>query len=109
MRHFDGDRYHLGDFVIMPNHVHVLLTPLGGFTTVVIATSWKRFSARAINRILGNTGRFWQAESFDHLVRNAKQLDRIRAYIADNPRNLRSGEFVAWRSPEATPPDRNRC
>ena len=77
------DRYEMHSFVVMPNHVHLLVTPK------VPATKWlgplKGFSAHEANRILGLTGRpFWQNESFDHLVRSG-EFERIRSYIENNP------------------------
>ena len=74
LRHFDGERYQLGDFVIMPNHVHVLVTPTEPWTIWKICWSWKKFSATRINELLGTEGRFWQSESFDHLVRDIHSL-----------------------------------
>ena len=94
LHHFDGARYRLGDFVVMPNHVHVLFTPLPGFATPGIGTSWKRFTAPRIQAILGGSGKLWQHESFDHLVRNERSLEKIRAYIAENPKNLRPGTYL---------------
>jgi REP element-mobilizing transposase RayT len=76
-------RFQLHSFVVMPNHVHVLVTPL------VSATKWlgplKGFTAHGANLILGRTGNpFWQGESCDHLVRS-DEFDRIRTYIENNP------------------------
>ena len=68
--YFNGDRYHIGDFVVMPNHVHLLVCLLGGTDLLKQCRSWKKFSAGKINKVLGKTGRFWQEESFDHLVRS---------------------------------------
>jgi REP element-mobilizing transposase RayT len=81
---FNGSRYRLGEFTIMPNHLHVLVTPLGEYQLRFILHSWKSYSAKQINRILGRSGQVWQHESFDHLVRNAVQLDRIEEYIRNN-------------------------
>jgi putative transposase len=76
--------YELGAWVIMPNHVHVLLrhkTPLP-----VIMRWLKGSTAREANRILGRTGEpFWQNESFDHRVRTELELDRIVRYVEHNP------------------------
>ncbi len=82
----DGDRkfcrYELHAFVVMANHVHVLVTPH------VIATKWlgplKGFTAHEANRILGRHGMFWQDESYDHRVRSDAEFGRIRAYIENN-------------------------
>ncbi len=76
--------YRLGPWVIMPNHVHVLLWPQIGPSRLL--HSLKGFTARESNRALGRTGEaFWQAESYDHWVRDERQLARITAYIENNP------------------------
>jgi hypothetical protein len=102
LHHFDGRRYHLGDFVVMPNHVHLLVCLLGDTALAPLCYSWKKFTAGAIHRELGRTGRFWQEESFDHLVRTPEQLDYLRRYVADNPRKagLGSGDYLYWRREE---------
>ena len=83
--HFDGDRYEMQDFVIMPNHVHLLATFPDKASLLAQCDSWKHFTARAINHRLGAHGRFWQQDAFDHLVRHEAQFQRLRKYIADNP------------------------
>jgi REP element-mobilizing transposase RayT len=85
METFDGQRYCLDEWVIMPNHVHVLVKPASGFELSRILHAWKSFTAHAINRYLGRCGQLWQRESFDHLVRSAAHLDRFRRYIRENP------------------------
>jgi putative transposase len=94
--HFDGQRYHLGDFVVMPNHVHLLVCLLGETDLLAQTKSWKRYSSTQINHCLGRQGHFWQAESFDHLVRSPEQFAHFQRYIADNPKKagLREGEFL---------------
>jgi REP element-mobilizing transposase RayT len=76
--------YQLGAWVIMPNHVHVLLLPK---TSMPVITRWlKGSTARQANLILGRTGEtFWQDESFDHRVRDEAELDRIVRYVEHNP------------------------
>ncbi len=76
-------RYQVHAYVVMPNHIHALITPH------VAARRWlgplKGFTAHEANRILGTTGnRFWQDESYDHVVRDG-EFDRIRRYIECNP------------------------
>ena len=95
---FDKERYLIGDFVVMPNHVHVLVEPLGEESLERVLHSWKRFTAREINKKLERTGQVWQHESYDHIVRDEGQLKRIQKYIANNPQNLREGEFVYYKS-----------
>jgi REP element-mobilizing transposase RayT len=96
MQHFDGDRYALGDYVIMPNHVHALVVVGGEYALPDIMKSWKTYSARQINQREGLAGKLWQRETFDHIVRHRKQLERLRAYIAENPEkaHLQNGTFV---------------
>lgn len=85
LHYFDGSRYILDHYVIMPNHVHVLVKPLGQHTLTDILHSWKSFTAKEINKLRQATGQVWEHESFDHLVRSGKQLEKLRAYIRDNP------------------------
>lgn len=91
LRHFDGDRYQLGDYVIMPNHVHVLVRPSENRSLEKILHSWKSFSAHEINNLLKQTGPIWAEEYFDHLVRNENQLNALRTYIQDNPVKAKLG------------------
>lgn len=86
LRHFDGMRYSLGAWVIMPNHVHVLVAPKGHRTLRSILHSWKSFSAKAINKLMGRSGSLWQEESYDHIVRSDAQQRHYEGYIEDNPR-----------------------
>ncbi|HWB12944.1 MAG TPA: hypothetical protein VG826_27210 [Pirellulales bacterium] len=85
LRHFDGERYDLGDFVVMPNHVHLLCCLRGATEIQPQCESWKKFSAGKVNRLLGRSGRFWQEESFDHLIRSPEQFEHLRRYVASNP------------------------
>lgn len=89
----DDDQYELGDYVIMPNHVHVLMRPADAKQLLKICKRWKRVAAMEINRGRGRTGRLWQEESFDHILRGSEYLAKFRRYIQRNPRNLRDGEF----------------
>ncbi|MGA2280583.1 MAG: helicase C-terminal domain-containing protein [Verrucomicrobiota bacterium] len=85
LRHFDGERYVLGHYVIMPNHVHALVRPLGDALLAEITHSWKSFTAHEINDLLNRNGSLWQPESFDCIVRNEAQLEKFSAYIRENP------------------------
>ena len=68
---FDGQRYFLGEHVVMPNHVHALVQPLDDHRLDHILHSWKSFSAKQIVKMTGLPGRVWHRESFDHIVRSA--------------------------------------
>ena len=94
---FAGSRWELGSYVLMPNHVHVLLTPASGFSLSDVLKSIKRHTAREINRMTGQTGApLWQEESFHHAVRSAAQLLKFQKYIRDNPAKagLAEGTFT---------------
>ena len=83
--HFDGSRYLLHEWVVMPNHVHVLITPLEGNTLSSILNSWKSFTAKQANRILGRKGAFWQEDYFDRVIRDERHWATAVAYVIDNP------------------------
>lgn len=84
LRGAELNRYELHAYVIMPNHVHVLLDP--HLPLAKISGVIKGVSARDANMTLGRTGKpFWQDESFDHWIRNSAEFDRIRYYIEWNP------------------------
>lgn len=70
LHHFDGERYELGAYVAMPNHVHVLFRLLEGYPLEKTLHSWKLFSARRINKQADRTGQFWQDESYDRMIRS---------------------------------------
>jgi len=132
--HHNGSKYHLLAYCIMSNHVHVLLQPVnagvqasrlhydvvgevedGKSPLAGIMHSLKSYTAHEANRILNRAGTFWQAESYDHWIRDEEELERVVAYIAGNPlkaglvlrpeewffcsahdRLLRDGELSAW-------------
>lgn len=84
LRRFDRIRYILYAFVIMPNHVHVLFTPIAGQTISTLMRQWKGVSAHEINRSRGMAGIIWQKESWDTLIRNQRHFDSILCYIKSN-------------------------
>ncbi len=81
----DAAAYRLLEWVIMPNHVHALLVPIPPETLTSIMRGHKGSTARAINPLLGRTGRFWHPDYYDRLVRDEEHLVRVRNYIARNP------------------------
>jgi putative DNA methylase len=84
--------YDLHAWVVMPNHVHLLITPK--IDVPLLLRKVKGASAREANQLLGLTGRpFWQAESFDRLVRSVEEFHRIENYIIQNP--VRAG-LAPW-------------
>lgn len=99
LKYFDGQRYLLGDFVIMPNHVHLLVQFQGSTTLKQQTYGWKKFTAREINNLLGRRGHFWQGETYDHIVRSERAFLAFRKYIFENPKKagLRTGEYSHYR------------
>lgn len=100
MHHFDGKRYDLFVFCIMPNHVHWIITPLPKTETEYYALasimhSIKGYTAVHANKLLGRTGAFWHHESYDHYVRNTAELERIITYVVHNP--VKAGLVTDWR------------
>jgi hypothetical protein len=87
MHFFDGERYELGSYVVIPNHVHAVVRPLlcADEPLERILQSWKRHSARQINRQFGLAEHFWQQESFDRIIRDEEHLWRALQYIGSNP------------------------
>jgi putative transposase len=133
--HHRGGKYHLMAWCIMPNHVHLLLPPMevsekaaenagvetadSGGPLATIMHSLKSYTANEANKVLGRTGPFWQAESYDHWVRDEDELERVVDYIAYNPvkaglvtepqdwyfgsahdRFLRDGTTSGWLTPD---------
>jgi REP element-mobilizing transposase RayT len=85
MCHFNGERYRLAAWCVMPNHVHAVFQPISDFKVKDILHSWKSFTANEINALLGLTGPLWEMESFDHLIRSPEDLDRFIEYTEQNP------------------------
>jgi REP element-mobilizing transposase RayT len=89
--HDNGSKYDLRVCVVMPDHVHLIFTPLVDresmevFSLAKIMDGIKGASAHKINRVLGRKGRVWQAESFDHVLRSSESLDAKVRYLLENP------------------------
>ncbi|MEA2165626.1 MAG: hypothetical protein QOK37_3753 [Thermoanaerobaculia bacterium] len=85
LSHFDGLRYLLFAWCVMPNHVHAIFSCLEGFNTSSILHSLKGFTSREINRLLGRSGTLWQSESFDRCIRDSEELTQKIEYVIGNP------------------------
>ena len=85
LKTFDGERYVLHDWVVMPNHVHLVIEPRGEHSLSDILHSLKSYTATEANRALGRQGPFWQHESYDRLLRDQKEFDRCVQYVQQNP------------------------
>jgi REP element-mobilizing transposase RayT len=109
-----GRRYRLEVAVVMPDHVHVILTPSTDarrktiISLIEIVQSMKGASARAINRHLRDHGAIWQEESFDRIVCSSESLDAKIDYVLQNPvrkalvEDWREYRWI-WQSPDRNP------
>jgi REP element-mobilizing transposase RayT len=82
---FDGKRYNIDAFVLMPNHVHAVIKPAVGYDLSTLLQAMKGVSANRCNKLLGLKSTFWMDESYDHIVRDTKELAAFRSYTAENP------------------------
>lgn len=94
----DGKLYTLEAYCIMPNHVHLVFTPLSlqdKFQPISkIMQTIKGRTARKANQILNRQGDFWQHESYDHFARDVHELERIIHYVINNP--IQAGLPARW-------------
>ena len=87
---FDAQRYRLLAWVVMPNHVHVLVEPINGWTVAKIVATWKKFTGRLINEHLTAERQkplhpLWHREYWDRFMRDERHFEQTRAYIHNNP------------------------
>lgn len=82
---FDGSKYDLLAWCVMPNHIHVLIREKSGWPLGGVIKSWKGYTARVINQHLGRTGTFWAADYFDRRTRDRDQFEATAIYIEANP------------------------
>jgi REP element-mobilizing transposase RayT len=97
-RHFPG-MYELMASCVMPNHVHVVMRLFRGEDLDDVLWSWKSYTSKVANRILGQQGRFWQREYFDRLIRSEADLEDTIEYVVRNPEKagLQGWPYV-WRA-----------
>lgn len=95
---FDQKRYKLSSFVTMPNHVHLLITPLPSYSLTKVLQSLKSYTAKKINQNQSTSGPIWQRESYDRIVRNRREFDLFTKYIQENPTkaNLSPQEYTLY-------------
>lgn len=100
LRHFDHQRLALISSVVMPNHVHALLIQNAEHPLEDLLHSWKSFTSRTINRLVGRSGTLWQRSYFDRLVRDEKHFRNCVRYIRSNPKkaHLKPGEYILYES-----------
>jgi len=87
--HFQDQRYTTFCFAVMPNHIHLAIKPLEGFELEEILDGSKGFVSRKVNAYLQRTGKLWEQESYDRIVRDEEHLYRVVQYIGRNPAKAR--------------------
>ncbi len=100
LRHFDGERLALITSVVMPNHAHAVLVQGPEQPLERLIRSWKTFTARQINSLLGRSGSLWQRDYFDRLARDETHFANCVRYIRRNPgkAHLAQGEYLLYES-----------
>jgi putative transposase len=100
LNHFEGVRVVMISAVIMPNHAHALFVQNPEWPLEKLTRSWKGFTARQINALVGRSGSLWQQDYFDRLVRDEKHFANCVRYIRRNPEkaNLGAHEFILYES-----------
>jgi REP element-mobilizing transposase RayT len=83
--HFDGKRYKLIAWVVMPNHVHVMIETFDGYPLDKVIHSWKSFTTIQANSLLQREGRFWFHDYFDRYIRDEQHFKNAVYYIHNNP------------------------
>jgi REP element-mobilizing transposase RayT len=98
LAHMNSERYNLHTYVIMPNHIHLLLTPITPHKLEDIIHSLKSFTANKINKSLNRTGAFWMRDYHDRLIRSEKHFHWAQRYIERNPAKLPPEIFTLWKA-----------
>lgn len=91
--HFDGVRYDLFSWVIMPNHIHFSFRPFEGYALKDLMHTIKSYTSNKANQLLGRSGEFWFREYFDRQIRDGDHYLRTVRYIENNP--VKAGLCVA--------------
>jgi REP element-mobilizing transposase RayT len=86
MLHFQDERCLTFTFAVLPNHVHVVVKPLGTWQLEQLLNSWKGYVGHCVNQRLNRDGPLWQEESYDRIIRDEEHLFRVVQYIGSNPR-----------------------
>lgn len=99
---FQDERYFISCFVVMPNHVHAVLKPLGDHELEVILKNMKGYLARQTNQALNRSGTLWEEESYDRIIRDEEHLYRVIQYLGRNPiqAGLPRSDWHRWIHPE---------
>jgi len=105
IHHYAGKRYELYAFCIMPNHLHLIVKPMlkditNYYSLNEITLSIKSYTAHAIKKFNKHIDKVWQTESYDHVIRDEKELLKLLEYVINNP--VEAGLADNWESWEGT-------
>jgi type I restriction enzyme R subunit len=97
---FDGERYRIFGFVVMPNHVHIVFQPIEGYLIEAIMHSWKSYTSKEVHKLTGGQGELWQRGYWDRLVRSQVHFDRCMRYMDKNPLSagIQKSDFTLYMS-----------
>ncbi|MCA9226692.1 MAG: transposase [Planctomycetales bacterium] len=100
--HFQNARHITNCFVVMPNHVHVVIRPINGFELEDCLQRIKQYVSLQVNRATGRGGPLWEEESYDRIVRDEEHLWNVVQYIGRNPKKagIPSDQWVRWIHPD---------
>lgn len=96
LHYFDGQQYELICYTVMSNHIHIVFELKKEFALYGIMHSFKSFTSKKANELLDRSGQFWQHESYDRVVRDSEELNRVIDYILNNP--VKAGLCNDWQS-----------
>jgi REP element-mobilizing transposase RayT len=91
--YFDGNRYDLLAWVVMPNHVHILIRARSITLSKIIHT-WKSYTAHRINELVNLSGQIWHPDYWDRFIRDERHYEAVIEYIKLNP--VRAGLVEDW-------------
>jgi len=83
--HFDGERYRVLAWCVMPNHVHIVIETREGHPLADVVHSWKSFTAKEANKLLNRSGDFWMPDYYDRFIRDERHLAAVIEYVENNP------------------------
>jgi REP element-mobilizing transposase RayT len=100
IKHFHGERYNLSGYVVMDDHCHAVVRPLGEFKLQAIMHSWKSYTARQFQLSSGRPCAIWQREYFDRIIRTEEEYWEKIQYMLNNPKKrwpeTTSYEWAEW-------------
>jgi REP element-mobilizing transposase RayT len=99
--HYENSKCTVPCFVVMPNHVHAIMSPFGGYELENVLQLMKGYVSFQVNRIREDSGSLWESESYDRIIRDEEHLYDVVQYIGRNGRaaGLSSSEYRRWIDP----------